>query len=124
MIKIEETKETIEIFKNRTWKNQSNKNLIENKKLKIHVSSLKNLDDIGFNYLEILSISDLIGKTIHKLPKSDTDFLDLMQEKYQIVFNFEDKIKNKRNIKLNNFVFNFDKQKNCWLGVSSLFLKL
>jgi hypothetical protein len=124
--KIEITQALLDLFESRQWNNQENKNLLElikDKRLKMAPCTLKNLDSIGFNHLEIIELDSCIGKVIHKLTTSQVDFLNIMQEKLGIVFNHEDKIKNKRNIKLNSFCFNYDKEMQCFYGISGLFLQ-
>jgi hypothetical protein len=118
--------EIINLYKTREWKVQKNKNLLElikDKRLKMHAVTLHSLDQIGFNNLEIIELDSCIGKVIHKLTTSQVDFLNIMQEKLGIVFNYQEKIEKKKNIKLDSFYYNYNKEMQCFYGVSCLILQ-
>jgi hypothetical protein len=124
--KIEITQALLDLFESRQWNNQENKNLLElikDKRLKMAPCTLKNLDSIGFNHLEIIELDSCIGKVIHKLTTSQVDFLNIMQEKLGIVFNYQEKIEKKKNIKLDSFYYNYNKEMQCFYGVSCLILQ-
>lgn len=97
-------------FEAKQWRQASNRNLLEkikSRQLNIEPATLFSLDQRGFNKLEIINLAPLVGKTIDKLPTADVDFLNLMQDKYGLVFNFDDKLKGKANIKLTDVCGDF-----------------
>lgn len=109
---IEMLNEDIKKYKRNFWKSEDNLqllNLIEDNRLKIAPITIYNLDQDGWNYLEIISLSECAGKLICKLPTADIDFLNLMQEKFGYVFGAEKKFKNKYlRSKVDHFYSNID----------------
>lgn len=90
-IKLEAVKK---IFADRIWKSEENKNLlriVSNDRLNIEPCCVYGLDRLGLNHLEIINLTSCIGKRLMDLSRSDIDFLNLIQEKYNCVFNFEEK---------------------------------
>tara|TARA_R110002012_G_scaffold215674_1_gene386681 strand:+ start:194 stop:577 length:384 start_codon:yes stop_codon:yes gene_type:complete len=126
MKKIKSNEEIINIFLKKYWQNDANKNLlylIKDKRMKMHPSTLYKLDRIGFNKLQIMAIDPLIGKIIQNLPPADCEFLNNMQGIYDIVFNYEQKKKNRIRIKLSNFVYDYNESTKRYNGESGLFLQ-
>lgn len=91
--------------------------------MKMHPSTLYKLDKIGFNKLQIMAIDPLIGKIIQNLPPVDCEFLNNMQGIYDIVFNYEQKKKNRIRIKLSNFVYSYNESTKRYNGEAGLFLQ-
>lgn len=105
-----EVKTAIPMFSQRQWHCDKNKNLLEkikSRQLNMTASTLHLLDKYGFSYLEILSLNNLIGKRIDMLPAADIDNLNLLQDKYQVVFNFDDKMDGKTYINLSDVTGGF-----------------
>ena len=92
----------IETFKGKVWQNQKNANLLDSifkdgeVCLNLAPATIHCLDKRGLNHLEIISLAQCVGKTVHKLPIADVDFMNALQERYQFAFDFgEDRFKNK-----------------------------
>lgn len=83
------------LAKNETWQNPKNKSLCENMITNLMPTSLLSLDKLGFNHLEIISLSQMAGKRMDTLPHSSIEVLDILEDKYNCVFNKEDKLNNK-----------------------------
>ena len=113
----------IKTFKATVWNNKDNRdllNLVQDKRLNIAPCTVYRLDQLGFNKLEIISLSACIGKIIHKLPTADLDLLDLLQDKYGVVFAYNKKIKGKYlSAKLDHLCHSFSE--GIPQGVSALF---
>jgi hypothetical protein len=106
--KLANTMEILELFKQKNWQNDQNKNLINllySKRLRMHISTLFVLDKIGFNHLEIMQLDGLLDQIVHKLPTFSVDFLNILQEKYAVVFNLKDKQRGQRTFKLNSISY-------------------
>uniref|UniRef100_A0AB39AJR0 Uncharacterized protein n=1 Tax=Vibrio phage P018-4 TaxID=3229728 RepID=A0AB39AJR0_9CAUD len=81
-------------FYDRQWNSEDNKNLlniISKSRLNIEPACLYGLDQLGMNHLEIINVSSCIGKRFIGIPQADIDNLNMLQEKYGCVFNFEQK---------------------------------
>lgn len=81
-------------FYDRQWKSEDNRNLlniISKDRLNIEPACIYGLDQLGMNHLEIINISACIGERFLALPQADIDNLNMLQEKYNCVFNFEQK---------------------------------
>lgn len=95
---IEALNNDIKTFDKKFWMSEDNRNLLgllKDGRMKLIPATIYALDQDGFNYLEIISLSECAGKVIHKLPLGDLDFLNMMQEKFGYVFGAEQKFKNK-----------------------------
>jgi hypothetical protein len=75
------------------WNSASNRALLENDKTNLAACTLHSLDKLGMNHLEIISISQLVGQRVSTMPTADCDFLNAMQDKYSIIFNYDAKTK-------------------------------
>jgi hypothetical protein len=85
----------IKIFECKVWYNPDNKNLlnlIKDGRLNVEPACIKSLDKVGLNHLEIISVVLCIGHPLDKLPTADLDMLNLLEQKYKILFNAEEKL--------------------------------
>lgn len=83
------------IWSDHFWKRQENKNLMNIiDRLGVAPCTLKTLDDLGLNSLEIINFCGLVGKKIHGLPSADIDFLNELEERFGIIFGYEQKANN------------------------------
>lgn len=88
-------KEVKQRFLDRQWKNEDNKrlfNIISKDRLNIEPACVYGLDQRGLNHLEIINLTSCINKRFDKIAPADIDFLNLIQEKYNLVFNLDEKI--------------------------------
>lgn len=82
-------------FDARFWNHESTRQWLNKcTALNIAPCTLYRLDRLGLNTLEIIHLSGLIGKKIHKLPSADIDFLNELEERFNIIFGYEQKAKN------------------------------
>lgn len=94
---IDQLNKVIEVFSSKMWQSEDNKNLmklIKDHRLNLAPCSLYGLDKLGLNNLEILSFSQFAGKKIHGLPSADIDFLNELEDRFDIIFGYEQKAKN------------------------------
>lgn len=94
---IEQLNKAVEIFSARLWKSEDNKNLmqlIKEHRLNLAPCTLYGLDKLGLNHLEVLTFSNFAGKKIHGLPSADIDFLNELEDRFNIIFGYEQKAKN------------------------------
>lgn len=90
-IKLETVKQ---LFSDRIWKQEENKNLlniVSKGRLNLEPACVYGLDRLGLNHLEIINLSQCVGKRLMALPTLDIDFLNTIQEKYHCIFNYEEK---------------------------------
>lgn len=90
----EQLNKAVEIFSARLWKSEDNKNLmqlIKEHRLNLAPCTLYGLDRLGLNHLEILTFSNFAGKKIHSLPGADIDFLNELEDRFNIIFGYEQK---------------------------------
>lgn len=95
---IEQLNKAIDVFYTKLWQSEDNKNLmqlIKEHRLNLAPCSLYGLDKLGLNHLEILTFSNFAGKKIHGLPSADIDFLNELEDRFDIIFGYEQKAKNK-----------------------------
>lgn len=81
-------------FHDKQWNYEDNRNLLNivgKDCLDIEPACLYGLDKLGMNHLEIINISSCIGKKFLDMSQADIDNLNMLQEKYNCVFNFEQK---------------------------------
>ena len=91
---IESLKRDAQTFKSRDWLSDDNKrllNLVIDQRLNLAPCTVKKFDSIGFNHLEIIAMSQMAGKVIHKLPTSDIEMLNEWQERFNLVFAYDKK---------------------------------
>lgn len=86
-----------EMWLNKSWNNQSNKELCfcviqDQECFNLTPASLHNLDKVGMNELEIMNLNDCLGKKVGDLPLADTEMLNLLEAKYGILFNGDEKL--------------------------------
>lgn len=125
----------IKAFECKVWYNPENRallNLIKAGSLNVEPACVKSLDKVGLNHLEIISVVLCIGQPLHKLPTADLDMLNLIEQKYKILFNAEEKLAWQEKLsnnkackhymfsKLNNFYSGYVNGK--WLASSALLL--
>ena len=65
--------------------------LIKDHRLNLAPCTLYGLDKLGLNHLEILTFSNFAGKKIHGLPSADIDFLNELEDRFNIIFGYEQK---------------------------------
>lgn len=95
---IEQLNKAIDIFSAKLWHSEDNKNLlnlIKDHRLNLAPCSLYGLDKLGLNHLEIVTFSSFAGKKIHGLPSADIDFLNELEGRFNIIFGYEQKAKNR-----------------------------
>ena len=74
------------------WKDADNEQLADiqrrDGRFGVSVSTLRHLDEIGLNHLEIITLCGLIGKNLGKISEctGDTEFLNDLEESYRIQF--------------------------------------
>lgn len=93
-INLEALHRDISTFKGRQWQSERNKNLLRmvaDLRLNLAPCTVWTLDKHGFNHLEILSFSHMVGKVIHKLTPCECDQLNYWEETKGIVFGYEQK---------------------------------
>lgn len=81
-------------FLNKSWNSEDNKNLlniVNRDQLDLEPACIYGLDQLGLNHLEIINLSQSVGKRLLDIPTADLDFLNILQEKYGCVFNYEEK---------------------------------
>ena len=104
--------DNIKRFDSKDWKLEENKrllNLIKDQRINIEPCTLYGFDRMGLNHLEIINLSQCIGKKIHTLPASDCDFLNYIETKFNICFGYEKKIINKPHLaKVDHYCSGFD----------------
>ena len=91
---IEQLNKAIEVFSSKVWRSEDNKNLmnlIKDHRLNLAPCTLYGLDKLGLNHLEILTFSNFAGKKIHGLPSADIDFLNELEDRFNIIFGYEQK---------------------------------
>lgn len=91
---IEQLNKAIEVFSSKVWRSEDNKNLmnlIKDHRLNLAPCTLYGLDKLGLNHLEILTFSNFAGKKIHGLPSADIDFLNELEDRFDIIFGYEQK---------------------------------
>ena len=94
---IDQLNKAIEVFSSKVWRSEDNKNLmnlIKDHRLNLAPCSLYGLDKLGLNHLEVLTFSNFAGKKIHGLPSADIDFLNELEDRFDIIFGYEQKAKN------------------------------
>ena len=94
---IEQLNKAIDVFSAKMWQSEDNRNLmqlIKEHRLNLAPCSLYGLDKLGLNHLEILTFSNFAGKKIHGLPSADIDFLNELEDRFNIIFGYEQKAKN------------------------------
>ena len=94
---IEQLNKEIDIFSAKLWRLEDNKNLmnlIKKHRLNLAPCSLYGLDRLGLNHLEILTFASIAGKKIYGLPSADIDFLNELEDRFDIIFGYEQKAKN------------------------------
>lgn len=97
-MKLEQLEKDCKIFESKIWQNIDNKsllNLVRELRLNLCPATVYKLDSDGWNHLEIISLAQIAGKVIYKLPTADCEFLNLMQEKFGYVFGAREKFKDK-----------------------------
>ena len=109
-------------FDARFWNHESTRQWINKCTiLNIAPCTLYGLDKLGMNTQEIINFSGLIGKKIHGLPSTDIDFLNELEGRFNIVFGYEQKVKNQYlRAKVDHFCGGFNAEGNP-LFVSALF---
>lgn len=114
------------------WKNPDNKCLCEiairePERFKLLPNVMYSLDRRGLNHLEILSLNDVLDKPLSSLPTADIDNLNLLEQKYGILFNGENKIAvddgemtpvQAHRKPIDHMLYGFDGQN--WLGCATL----
>lgn len=107
---IDQLNQNIETFSNASWLSVDNKNLlnlVKEQRLNIAPSTLRKLDSLGLNNLEIISLAGLIGKRIDTLPTADIDFLNYLQDRFGIVFGYEEKQQRNKIARVDHFCGSF-----------------
>lgn len=90
----EQLNKALEVFSSKVWRSEDNKNLmnlIKDHRLNLAPCTLYGLDKLGLNHLEILTFSNFAGKKIHGLPSADIDFLNELEDRFNIIFGYEQK---------------------------------
>lgn len=120
--KLEMFKRDQKTFDARVWNHESTRQWINKcTALNIAPCTLYGLDKLGMNTQEIIHFSGLIGKKIHGLPSADTDFLNYLEEKFKIIFGYEQKANDKYlKAKVDHFCGGFNAA-NIPMFVSALF---
>lgn len=122
-----------EMWLNKFWNNQNNKDLCfcviqDQERFNLTPASIHNLDKVGLNELEIINLDGCLGKKVGDLPLADTEMLKLLEDKYGILFNGDEKIlfnddkislTTLLNKPLNNFLYNQAGED--WYGSSLLY---
>lgn len=119
-INLEALNRDIRTFKDRQWQSEDNKNLLRivaDLRLNLAPCTVWMLDKHGFNNLEILSFSNMVGKVIHKLTLCECDQLNQLEETKGIIFGYEQKEYIKA--KVDHFCYAFKDGKP--IGVAALF---
>jgi hypothetical protein len=123
------------IWLNKPWKNLNNKDLCycvakEQTRFNLIPSTVYTLDKLGMNEMEIINLNDCLGKKVGTLPSADVDMLNMLEAKYGILFNGNEKLlfnDNKLSLSsflnrpLNNILYN--KAGENWYGSALLFCK-
>lgn len=109
-------------FDARSWNHESTRRWLNKcTALNIAPCTLHRLDRLGLNTQEIIHLSGLIGKKIHKLPTADIDFLNELEGRFSIIFGYEQKINNQYlKAKIDHFCGDFNAS-GAALSVSALF---
>jgi len=97
-MKLEQLMNDYKTFEAKIWKNSDNKDLLHlvgALRLNLCPATVYKLDSDGWNHLEIISLAQIAGKVIYKLPTADCEFLNLMQEKFGYVFGADQKFNGK-----------------------------
>jgi len=97
-MKLEQLMNDCKTFEDKVWRNSDNKDLLRlsgEQRLNLCPATVYKLDSDGWNHLEIISLAQIAGKNISKLPAADCDFLNLMQEKFGYVFGADQKFNGK-----------------------------
>lgn len=120
--KLEMFKRDQKTFDARFWRHESTRQWINKcTALNIAPCTLHRLDKLGLNTQEIIHLSGLIGKKIHGLPSADIDFLNELEGRFNIVFGYEQKVKNQYlRAKVDHFCGGFNAEGNP-MFVSALF---
>lgn len=122
-INIESLNRDVLTFSNKLWYNEGNKNLlnlVKDLRLNIAPCTLWKLDQFGFNHLEIISISAMIGKIIHKLTTCEIDQLNIWESEKGMVFGYDQKEANNYiKARMDHLCYSFDQGRP--QGVSGLF---
>jgi hypothetical protein len=87
-----------QMWLDKPWKNPNNKNLCfcviqDQARFQLTPSAIHNLDRVGMNELEILNLDGCLGKKIIQLPTADIEMLNMLEEKYNIMFNGDEKLR-------------------------------
>lgn len=110
-------------FSKRNWVSDNNKHLLRlvgEQRLNLAPCTVFTLDKQGFNHLEILSFSNMVGKVIYKLTPCECYQLNVWEQQKGIVFGYEQKEAGKYiKAKVDHFCYAFKDGKP--LGVSALF---
>lgn len=97
-MKLEQLMNDCKTFEAKIWKDSDNKDLlhlVRDLRLNLCPATVYKLDSDGWNHLEIISLAQIAGKVIYKLPAADCEFLDLMQEKFGYAFGADQKFNGK-----------------------------
>ena len=113
----------IVIFSKRNWVSDNNKDLLRlvgEQRLNLAPCTVFKLDKHGFNYLQIMEFSNMVGKVIHKLTSYECEQLNEWEQQKGIVFGYEQKEAGKYiKAKVDHFYYAFEEGKP--MGVSALF---
>lgn len=122
-MKLEQLMNDCKTFEAKIWKNSDNKDLlhlVRDLRLNLCPATVYKLDSDDWNHLEIISLAQIAGKVIYKLPAADCDFLDLMQEKFGYVFGADQKFSGRYlKAKVDNF-YSKQNEKGEWLCSSAV----
>lgn len=97
-------------FALKCWRDPRNKDLMKlaiEHRLNLAPCTIFQLDQLGQNHIEIIQMGNCVGMLNVRLPTADCEFLDLMQEKFGIVFNYEEKLKKVMRYRINCFCSDF-----------------
>lgn len=110
-------------FSKRNWVSDNNKHLLRlvgEQRLNLAPCTVFTLDKQGFNHLEILSFSHMVGKVVHRLTTCECEQLNEWEQQKGIVFGYEQKESGKYiKAKVDHFYYAFEEGKP--MGVSALF---
>ena len=87
-----------QVWLNKPWNNLNNKNLCycvnnDQARFQLTPSAIFNLDRVGMNELEILNLDTCLGKKVGSLPPADIEMLNLLEKKYGVLFNGDEKLR-------------------------------
>lgn len=122
-MKLEQLMNDCKTFEAKIWKDSDNKDLlhlVRDLRLNLCPATVYKLDSDDWNHLEIISLAQIAGKVIYKLPAADCEFLDLMQEKFGYVFGADQKFSGRYlKAKVDNF-YSKQNEKGEWLCSSAV----